>query len=119
VEVEYTDYFEEWWDQLTVEEQESVAVIVNLLQEHGVNLRFPRSSGVVGSRFPHMRELRIQHEGRPYRVLYAFDAIRNAILLLGGDKTGNNRWYETNIPIADRLYEEHLMKGPGNGKEVQ
>jgi hypothetical protein len=55
-----------------------------------------------------MRELRIQHQGRPIRVLYAFDPNRAAILLLGGDKTGNNRWYKVNVPIADRLYDEHL-----------
>jgi hypothetical protein len=54
--------------------------------------------------------LRIQHEGRPYRVLYAFDPNRAAILLIGGDKTGNNRWYEIFAPIADRLYDEHLAE---------
>jgi hypothetical protein len=52
--------------------------------------------------------LRIQHEGRPYRVLYAFDPQRAAILLLGGDKTGNDRWYDEHVPIADRIYDEHL-----------
>ena len=55
-----------------------------------------------------MRELRIQHQGRPYRVLYAFDPRRVAILLLGGDKTGNDRWYEKFVPEADRRYDEHL-----------
>jgi hypothetical protein len=55
-----------------------------------------------------MRELRIQHEGRPYRVLYAFDPRRNAILLIGGDKTGNPRWYDLFVPVADRLFEQHL-----------
>jgi hypothetical protein len=55
-----------------------------------------------------VRELRIQHEGRPYRVLYAFDPNRDALLLIGGDKTGNDRWYEIFVPIADRLYDEHL-----------
>ena len=55
-----------------------------------------------------MRELRIQHAGRPYRVLYAFDPRRNALLLIGGDKTGNDRWYEVFVPIADALYQKHL-----------
>lgn len=55
-----------------------------------------------------MRELRIQHAGNPYRVLYAFDPKRTAILLLGGNKSGNDRWYEEYIPIADKLYYEHL-----------
>lgn len=56
----------------------------------------------------HMRELRTQHAGRPLRTLDAFDPRRNAILLLGGDKMGNKRWYEINVPLADRLYDEHL-----------
>jgi hypothetical protein len=55
-----------------------------------------------------MRELRTQSAGQPSRTLYAFDPRRIAILLIGGDKTGNDRWYETHIPIADRLYDEHL-----------
>lgn len=55
-----------------------------------------------------MRELRVQHRGRPYRVLYAFDPWRVALLLIGGEKTGDDRWYERFVPIADRLYDEHL-----------
>jgi hypothetical protein len=52
--------------------------------------------------------LRIQHGGRPYRVLYAFDPHRVAILLIGGDKTGDNRWYDKYVPLADKIYEEHI-----------
>lgn len=55
-----------------------------------------------------MRELRVQHEGRPYRILYAFDPRRCAILLLGGDKTGDDRWYDVHVPIADKLYDTHI-----------
>jgi hypothetical protein len=55
-----------------------------------------------------MRELRVQHAGRPYRVLYAFDPRRCAILLIGGDKTGNDRFYEQVVPIADAIYDRHL-----------
>ena len=57
-----------------------------------------------------MRELRIQHQGDPYRVLYAFDPRRMAILLIGGCKTGNDRWYEEWVPVADYLYDEHLKE---------
>jgi hypothetical protein len=55
-----------------------------------------------------MKELRVQHAGRPYRVLYALDPRRSAIFLLGGDKTGKDRWYEIFVPKADRLYDEHI-----------
>ncbi len=72
-------------------------------------LPFPYCSGITASRHAHMRELRVQHQGKPYRTLYAFDLRRTAILLIGGDKTGNNRWYIENIPIADRLYDAHLQ----------
>jgi hypothetical protein len=108
--VEYTDEFEAWWDTLSEAEQESVDVSVRLLAAMGPRLPFPHSSGVKASKHGHMRELRIQHAGRPYRILYAFDPRRAAILLLGGDKTGNERWYDVNVPLADRLYDEHLKE---------
>ena len=41
-------------------------------------------------------------------MLYAFDPRRSAILLLGGDKTGNDRWYAENVPEADHRYDAHL-----------
>ena len=107
-EVEYTDQFGTWWERLTEAEQESVNAGVELLMRVGPGLRRPHSGSIRESRFPNMRELVIQHAGRPYRVLYAFDPRRVAILLIGGDKTGDARWYEVNVPVADRLYEEHL-----------
>jgi hypothetical protein len=55
-----------------------------------------------------MRELRIQHKGQPYRVLYAFNPLRTALLLVGGMKGGDDRWYDENVPIADKLYDLHL-----------
>jgi hypothetical protein len=108
-EVEFCAEFEQWWDGLSTAEQESVDFTVSLLQEAGPTLRMPHSSGVGTSRHTHMRELRIQHDGRPYRVLYAFDPRRTAILLIGGDKTGNNRWYEEYVPVADKIYDRHLQ----------
>lgn len=106
--VEFTDEFETWWNGLTAEQQESVAYYVGLLEARGVTLDHPYSSKVNQSRHGRMRELRIQHEGRPYRVLYAFDPRRAAILLIGGDKTGNERWYDEYVPVADALYDAHL-----------
>jgi hypothetical protein len=110
-EVEFTDEFRAWFEgELDAPEQKSVGRVVDMLEEAGPALKFPFSSGIAGSTFPHMRELRIQHEGRPYRVLYAFDPRRCALLLLGGDKTGDNRWYDRMIPKADALYERHLRQ---------
>ncbi|MDO9316739.1 MAG: type II toxin-antitoxin system RelE/ParE family toxin [Gammaproteobacteria bacterium] len=106
--VEYTDEFGRWWGDLCEDEQESLATFVRLLEECGPELGFPHSSGLNGSRHEHMRELRTQHNGRPFRTLYAFDPRRCAILLIGGDKTGDKRWYERHIPIADNLYDMHM-----------
>ena len=121
-EVEYTDEFGDWWSGLSASEQESVAASVRLLEMRGPMLGFPHSSGIYGSRHGHMRELRIQHDGRPMRTLYAFDPRRAAILLIGGDKTGNDRWYDVHVPLADRLYDEHLeqlrKEGQTDGQEV-
>jgi hypothetical protein len=107
-EIEFTDEFGEWWDDLTAQEQESVRAYVRLLEDYGVALRYPYCSGVETSKHAHMRELRVQHQGRPIRVLYAFDPRRTAMLLIGGDKTGQDRWYEVFVPIADLIYDGHI-----------
>jgi len=112
-EVEYTDEFGAWWEALTEAEQESVAYSVGLLEAKGMTLGHPHSSKINGSKHAHMRELRVQHQGRPYRVFYAFDPRRKSILLVGGDKTGDGRFYEKMIPEADRLYDEHLKNVVG------
>ena len=109
-EVEFSDEFGKWWDSLTAAEQKSVDFAVSLRQEAGPALRMPHSSGVRMSRHAHMRELRIQHEGRPYRVLYAFDRRRTAMLPIGGDKTGKDRWYDEQVPLADAIYDRHLRE---------
>lgn len=109
-EVEGTDEFTNWFDALSDAEREDVITVVELLESRGPRLGFPYSSAIKGSRHRHMRELRIQHLGKPYRVLYAFDPRRSAILLLGGDKTGDDRWYERHVPIADQLYDEYLQE---------
>jgi hypothetical protein len=106
--VEVTDVFEGWWNELTVSEQEDVNAKVVLLQKFGPALRRPHSGSIASSRHSNMKELIIQHRGRPYRVLYAFDPRRSAILLIGGDKTGKDRWYDIFVPVADKLYEQHL-----------
>jgi hypothetical protein len=107
-EVEFTDEFAAWWDGLVIGEQESVRVSVELLAELGPALTRPYADTIHGSQVRNMRELRIQHEGRPYRVLYAFDPRRTGMLLLGGDKTGNQRWYEQFVPKAEAIYAQHL-----------
>ncbi|HZD50646.1 MAG TPA: type II toxin-antitoxin system RelE/ParE family toxin [Silvibacterium sp.] len=109
-EVEFTDEFGMWWDNLTEDEQDSINFGVRLLQEFGPHLKRPHADSVVGSGYSNMKELRCQHEGRPYRVLYAFDPRRIGVLLIGGDKTGNPRWYEEYVTRADAIYAQHLRE---------
>jgi len=117
-EVEYTDEFEQWWDTLSEEEQVDVNAKVMLLQQYGPALKRPHADVIRSSQYPNMKELIIQHAGRPYRVLYAFDPRRRALLLIGGDKTGDDRWYEEFVPIADRLYGEHLAALGKEGEKL-
>jgi hypothetical protein len=109
-EVEYTNEFGEWWNDLTDSERDDFTAVVMLLMEHGPQLPFPYSSGIEGSKHDHMRELRVQSGGKPLRGFYAFDPRRTAILLIGGDKTGDDRFYNRMIPIADRLYAVYLAE---------
>jgi hypothetical protein len=94
--VEYTDECGAWWDGLTAEEQEDINASVILRQRFGPLLRYPHSSSVASSRHSHMRELRVQHAGRPYCLLYAFNPLRTA--------------------IPDRLYDEHVQQLTHEGK---
>jgi hypothetical protein len=104
-EVEYTDQFGEWWDELHVDQQKQVAASVRLLAERGPALGRPAVDTVSASRHPNMKELRIGTT----RVLFIFDPRRTAILLVAGDK--RDRWeefYDQMILLADDLYDEHL-----------
>jgi len=107
-EVEFTDEFGVWWETLDAEEQVSVAASVELLRQLGPQLSRPHADVLKGSRHPNMKELRTQHAGRPLRTLFAFDTRRTAILLIGGDKTGDDRFYHRMIPLADDLFDQHL-----------
>jgi len=107
-EVEYTDEFGLWWETLDADEQESIAASVELLRQLGPQLPRPHADTLKGSRHANMKELRTQHAGRPLRTMFAFDPRRTAILLLGGDKTGDDRFYQRLIPLTDDLLDQHL-----------
>jgi hypothetical protein len=110
VEIIITNDFEAWYDALTAEEQKSVTRVVEMLEAQGVALPFPHSSAIEGSKLA-LRELRVQHMGEPYRILYVFDAVRRAVLLVGGNKVGKgNRWYPAAIRKAEKLYAIYLVE---------
>jgi hypothetical protein len=109
-EVEYTDEFEAWWKSLSEDEQVEIGAKVELLEEHGPTLPRPHADVITSSRHSNMKELRAKVEERHLRVLYAFDPRRAALLLIGGDKTGDAKWYEKFVPVADALFDQHLKQ---------
>jgi hypothetical protein len=109
-EINYTDEFEDWWSGLTVEQQEDITARVELLERDGPSLGRPVVDTVKTSAFHNMKELRCSSSGA-LRVLFAFDPRREAILLLGGDKSDNwDAWYQEAVPRADTLYAEYLRE---------
>jgi hypothetical protein len=107
-EIEYTDEFGKWWDSLRPEVREKIDGKVGLLEVRGPALGRPHADTVKGSRHQNLKELIIQYAGDPYRIFYAFDPRRCAILLIGGIKFKEGRFYEEFIPLANQLYDEHL-----------
>jgi hypothetical protein len=113
--VNVTGEFEAWLVALDHREQRSVLQVVKLLQTAGIGLGEPYTSALKGSRHP-LRELRPKRGASPLRVIYAFDPKREALLLLGGDKGDDKRFYERAIPRAERLWEAHLAELEEDGR---
>jgi hypothetical protein len=106
-EVEFTDQFGDWFEELSGPQRSAVIAAVDILEEDGPGLGRPFVDTIKGSRHANMKELRPMAGN--LRVLFAFDPRRMAILLIGGDKTNRwNAWYREIIPVADDLYDEHL-----------
>jgi hypothetical protein len=106
-EINLTDQVSEWYLALGEGERKQITAAIDELEEHGPALGRPFVDRIKGSRHHNMKELR--SVGGSIRVLFAFDPRREAILLIGGDKTGQwQRWYKQNIPVADALYDEYL-----------
>lgn len=103
--VTQTAEFERWSRSLDAERQRKVAGAVLRVAETGPTLGRPHVDVIHGSRLHKLKEARVD---RGMRVLFAFDSNRNAVMLVGGDKSGEwNRWYPTKIKLAERLYADH------------
>jgi hypothetical protein len=100
--------FSNWLYEQAEDVQDSILVGLGLLKQEGPLLGRPYVDTLNGSQYPNLKELRVQHAGEPWRILFAFDPIRQAVVLVGGNKTGDKRWYEKNIPVAERRFTEHL-----------
>jgi len=115
-EVEFTDQFERWWNDLDEGDQEAIVAAVEFLEERGPALGRPFVDTIKSSRHANMKELIPMATN--IRVLFAFDPRRTAILLIGGDKTDRwDEWYREKVPVADGLYDEHLRALEEEGEE--
>jgi hypothetical protein len=103
-----TDLFNEWLEQQDESTQEKVLAALVVLQQQGPSLGRPLVDTVYDSKFTNMKELRVQHRGKPLRAFFAFDPLRQAIVLCIGDKGGKKRFYTEMLTIADQQYELHL-----------
>jgi hypothetical protein len=94
--------FERWFLNLESAIRVEIAAKISLLQQVGPTLGRPHADTLKGSAYPNMKELRIQIGGEPWRVFFAFDPRRSAILLVGGNKGGDGRFYErhANAPFV-------------------
>ena len=105
-----TDEFFDWWQSLSDSQQDALQTSIELLESNGPFLGRPHADTVKGSRHGNMKELRTQCRGKPLRTFFASDPRRSAILLIGGDKTGDSRFYDKMIPLADALYDAYLRE---------
>ena len=108
--VEYTDEFGAWFDgnELNETDREALAESIGLLEHHGPTLGRPHADTVKGARHRNLKELRTRNKEKVLRTFFAIDPRRRVILLIGGNKWGDKRFYERMIPEADRLYSFYL-----------
>jgi hypothetical protein len=109
------EFIEGWLLDLDEDSYEQVIAALELLAERGPTLGRPLVDTVNESRHRNMKELRPGSQGRSeLRILFAFDPVRQAVMLVAGDKSGNwKKWYRDNIPVADDLFDEHTKKLKG------
>lgn len=113
--VEFFDEFEFEFDALRPSVQDAILSRVIVLQTEGPVLGRPHVDALKGSRYPNMKELRCGTDDGVWRVAFAFDPARRAILLAAGDKSGGNarRFYERLIARADDRFDRHLARWRG------
>jgi hypothetical protein len=102
------DNFVTWLDEQEEERRLRILAHLDLLEERGPLLGRPYADTLKGSKITNLKELRVQHKTEPIRILFAFDPKQQAVIILGGSKQADKRWYDTNIPIAEKLYFDHL-----------
>ena len=110
--VQFDEAFELEFDELPETVQDEMLAHAKLLEQFGPTLGRPRVDTLNGSRHPNMKELRFQADGGVWRVAFAFDPQRQAILLVCGDKSGvsERKFYKQLIRKADERFDQHLSR---------
>lgn len=109
------DDFDAEFDALPEAVQDALLAVALVLADMGPVLGRPHVDTLEGSRYPNMKELRFDADDGVWRVAFAFDPARKAILLVAGDKSGvaQRRFYKTLIAKADTRFANHLEKLKG------
>jgi hypothetical protein len=108
--IELTDEYVAWFAELDERQQNAIRADIEILEQMGPFLGRPYVDSIKGSKHSNMKELRTMHGRRHLRSFFAFDPRRTAILLIGGDKTGEKTFYDRMIPMADRLFDQYLAE---------
>jgi hypothetical protein len=108
--IERTNEIAAWIAQLDDDAKEAIYRNLLILRELGPSLGRPYVDTIENSKHKNMKELRVQNKRRLFRIFFAFDPDRNALLLIGGDKRGDKRFYQRMIPIADEIYDRYLKE---------
>ena len=114
--VEFEDSFSAEFDDFSEAVQDAILAKVKTLQVIGPQLGRPHVDTLAASKHPNMKEIRCDADNGVWRVAFAFDPKRKAILLVAGDKSGVNqkRFYKKLIEIADERFQRHLEKQKGD-----
>jgi hypothetical protein len=117
-EIIYSSEFETWFVNLDQDSAKAIARSVGILRELGPMLGRPHVDTLKGSRIKNLKELRTQCKHRAFRTMFVFDPARNAVVLIGGDKTGEKRFYEKIIPQAEEIYSDYLRRFSHEKKRI-
>ena len=112
-EIVQTPEFGFWFSkskELDESAREDIYAVLRVLKQTGPKLGRPYVDSVQGSRHSNLKELKIQSKGRPFRVIFVFDKRRRAVLLIGGNKARNKRFYDQMIPLADQIFDDFVER---------
>ena len=109
-EVVHTPEFENWYLNQDEDAKTHILRDIKILSEIGPSLGRPLVDTLKNSKITNLKELRVQSNGRPFRIFFLFDPKRNAVMLIGANKEGKKKFYQTMIGIAEKIYFRYLKE---------